>query len=305
MNVVIKYLVLASVFYYLLSDIDIARFIDSFNEYSALYVFLAMLSVLLSDFVLGVRWRYLSHYQCSLLASFECIVISGLLNFILPAKLGELSKVVYLKKVYKLRISHGTQLVIFERLLDVLFLGVLASYVVVDLFNDVNIYLYYTVIVAVLGLLVMAIKSNWIISLTKKIPIQKLVTLLLEVKQGLSNQLNFNRVVKSLVLTFTVWVSFFITIYLFLNFSTNFQLSVEDIFVVFVISSIAMSIPLTPGGAGIYQVGIVYALGLYGIGQEEALAAGIMLHLILLIPSLLAAFFVLEWKGISLRGLKS
>ena len=68
----------------------------------------------------------------------ELIVISGLLNFILPAKLGEISKIAYLKKVYKLRVSHGTHLLIFERLLDIVLLAILATYVVFDIFSNLK-----------------------------------------------------------------------------------------------------------------------------------------------------------------------
>jgi uncharacterized membrane protein YbhN (UPF0104 family) len=65
-----------------------------------------------------------------------------------------------------------------------------------------------------------------------------------------------------------------------------------------------MSIPIMPGGVGTYQASIIFALGLYNINKEEALIAGITLHLIFLIPSFLAALVVIENKNLSIESLK-
>ena len=299
-----RYLIIFLTFYYLFSGIDTGKLSDSFMSFSLVGVTISMASVLLSDLLLGFRWRYLSNFRCGLLASFESIVISGLLNFILPAKLGEISKIAYLRKVYKFRVSHGTHLLIFERLLDIIFLAILATYVVFDLFSSLNLYWYLSSIVMILFFLFSLIKNQAINNFINRFFTNSLAKFLIEVKDGLSSQINIFKIIFSILYTLIVWLSFFLTVYLFLNYATDFNLSVEAIFSVFVISSIAMSLPLVPGGVGVYQAGVVFALGLFEVPQEEALVAGIALHLILFIPSFTAAIFVFENKRINLRSFK-
>jgi len=299
-----RYLIIFLTFYYLFSGIDTGKLSDSFMSFSLVGVTISMASVLLSDLLLGFRWRYLSNFRCGLLASFESIVISGLLNFILPAKLGEISKIAYLRKVYKFRVSHGTHLLIFERLLDIIFLAILATYVVFDLFSSLNLYWYLSSIVMILFFLFSLIKNQAINDFINRFFTNSLAKFLIEVKDGLSSQINIFKIIFSILYTLIVWLSFFLTVYLFLNYATDFNLPIEAIFSVFVISSIAMSLPLVPGGVGVYQAGVVFALGLFEVPQEEALVAGIALHLILFIPSFTAAIFVFENKRINLRSFK-
>jgi len=301
---VARYLLIFLVLYYLFSDIDTTKLSDSLLSYSLVWVSIAMVSVLLSDLLLGFRWKYLSNFKCGLLASFESIVISGLLNFILPAKLGEISKIAYLKKVYKLRVSHGTHLLIFERLLDIVLLAILATYVVFDIFSNLKMYWYFSFIIMTVIFVSFLIKSQTINILINRFFTHSVAVFLTEVKSGLSGQLNISRIIVSTLYTLIIWASFFLTVYIFLNYVADFNLPFKAIFTVFVISSIAMSLPLTPGGVGVYQAGVVFSLGLFNIPQEEALVAGIALHLILLIPSFAAAVFVLESKCLSLSSFK-
>ena len=148
------------------------------------------------------------------------------------------------------------------------------------------------------------IKNQAINNFINRFFTNSLAKFLIEVKDGLSSQINIFKIIFSILYTLIVWLSFFLTVYLFLNYATDFNLPIEAIFSVFVISSIAMSLPLVPGGVGVYQAGVVFALGLFEVPQEEALVAGIALHLILFIPSFAAAIFVFENKRINLRSFK-
>ena len=301
---IIRYLLIFLVLYYLFSDINITKLSDSLLSYSLAWVSIAMISVFFSDLLSGLRWRYLSNYRCGLLASYESVVISGLLNFILPAKLGEILRVAYLKKAYGLSVSHGMHILIFERLLDILFLALLATYVIFDIFSNINMYWYFSFIAMIIIFVFFLIKSQTINILIERFFTHSVAVFLMEVKRGLSGQLNMSRIIISTLYTLIIWVSFFLTVYIFLNYATDFNLSINAILSVFVISSIAMSLPLTPGGMGVYQAGVVFSLGLFDIPQEEALVAGIALHLILLTPSFVVAVLVLNSKHLSLANLK-
>jgi hypothetical protein len=47
-----------------------------------------------------------------------------------------------------------------------------------------------------------------------------------------------------------------------------------------VVAAAGMSLPSAPGGVGIYQAACVFALGLYGIGVEQAVAFSVILHVL-------------------------
>ena len=121
----IKYAIIIAIFYYMFKEINYTKLIDAVTEYSIIWFLIAMFTVILSDFCLAIRWRYLTQNKCTLLASFEAIVISGFLNFLLPAKLGELSKIIYLKKLYNFKMNNTLSILILERLFDVFMLGIL------------------------------------------------------------------------------------------------------------------------------------------------------------------------------------
>lgn len=300
MKKLIKYLLLFGVFYYLLQDLDIEKTIYSIGNYSLIAVIFTMCSVVLSDLVLSLRWQKLGQNKFSLLESFEAIGISAFLNFILPAKLGELSKIIYLKKVYGFNANNTFSVLILERVFDVLFLGFFSMMIATIFLNNALILESSLVFIGLTALFFILVKSKKFKKLLKKITSKVVRANLLKIVSNLEKALNRRTFTTTLLLTLLVWVTYFLTVFIFLKFATSFNLTFIEIFTVFVISSIAMSIPLLPGGVGTYQAGIVFALGLYGVGKEEALMIGLVLHLMILIPSVIVVLFILFNKNISL-----
>lgn len=300
MKKLIKYLLLFGVFYYLLQDLDIEKTIYSIGNYSLIAVIFTMCSVVLSDLVLSLRWQKLGQNRFSLLESFEAIGISAFLNFILPAKLGELSKIIYLKKVYGFNANNTFSVLILERVFDVLFLGFFSMMTATIFLNNALILESSLVFIGLTALFFILVKSKKFKKILKKITSKVVRANLLKIVSNLEKALNRRTFTTTLLLTLLVWVTYFLTVFIFLKFATSFNLTFIEIFTVFVISSIAMSIPLLPGGVGTYQAGIVFALGLYGVGKEEALMIGLVLHLMILIPSVIVVLFILFNKNISL-----
>ncbi len=263
-----------------------------------------MISVVLSDFFLSLRWRFLTKDKISLLASFEAIGISAFLNFLLPAKAGELSKIVYLKKFYNYRASRAMAVLFMERVFDVLLLGLLAMLTAIFLLDLEHSALYST-------LLVVSIIAGFF--LLKFIPLKKVFILV--PNKVLRNFLfktykytyelhSKEDLIKNFFYSALVWASYLMTTYLFFVCVAGFELDLGMVLIVFVISSVAMSLPLLPGGIGTYQAGVVFALGLYGVGKEEALVSGVVIHLLMLIPSFLIAWYVFVNKNIGIGFFK-
>lgn len=75
-----------------------------------------------------------------------------------------------------------------------------------------------------------------------------------------------------LLYTVAIWSCYFIQLYLaFFAFSFTENLSLTAALVAFVLSSISMGIP-SNGGLGPWHLAIIFALGLYGVGYDQAAA---------------------------------
>ncbi len=59
--------------------------------------------------------------------------------------------------------------------------------------------------------------------------------------------------------------------------------------VLLVILQIGVAVPSTPGKVGVLQYLAVLGLGLFGVGKTDALAAGLILHVVVFVPVALAA----------------
>jgi uncharacterized membrane protein YbhN (UPF0104 family) len=101
-----------------------------------------------------------------------------------------------------------------------------------------------------------------------------------------------------------LWLLYFTVTAAFLAFAADINLTLAEYFVVFVVSSVAMSIPLAPAGTGTYHAGLMFALGLYGVGKEEALATAFVLHLVQVAPPMLVAVLVFWSKNLELMSLR-
>jgi len=302
MSKLLKYIFLVAIFAYLFIGIDIKELQASIQRVSLNWLLLSMIVVIFSDFCLALRWRYLSKNECNLLSSFEATTISGLLNFILPARLGEISKVIYLNKAYKTRLTIGAQLLIFERSLDILFLSLLSVYAIIEIYTTLPLEVYLISLFLLIFFYVLLIKSRMIRKIFLRIFPRKISNFLIKVLLELDKQISVKNFFISLIMTFLVWTSFFLITFTFFHYVVNLNFLFHEILLIFTVSSIAMSIPFAPGGVGVYQAGMIFALSHYGYSHSEGLSFGLLLHLILLVPSVIVALIVLSRKNLRIKS---
>lgn len=300
----LRYALLALLLYYMFNGLEAGLVWKALTHYSVAGILFVFIAVLVSDIAMAYRLRLFANKSFSMLASFEAVTISGLFNFILPAKLGELSKVVYLKKIYGFYLHRAFAILIYERFWDVMLLMMLTVVAFALLMDQKSAYLFAGSTILIGSVFLVMLNKRLIKRITGFFPLKffrvygrKVLFNIVAVKKE-------KGILFSFMITLLVWVSFFLPVYVFFIYVVDFNLDIVEIFAVFVISSIAMSIPVMPGGVGTYQAGMVFALGLYGVGKEEALMAGVMLHLMMLIPSFLAAWIVFETKGLTLKMFK-
>ncbi len=292
LKLIIKIVIVAIAFYYILHGLDFATLIDSFLNYSFLSIILSTIVVIISVFLASYRLKFISKHILSFKASNEATWLCLGINNITPAKLGEIAKTFYLKKFYNYPISKSMPLMIIERLFDVFILAILIlilSYYIklsnIEILFVIS-FILFTIFISILLKPKIFLKLILNYSPTKS-------------KKFLSNSLKtVARVTKfewffMLIFTIIMWFSYYMTVVIFEKFGTNFNLTYFQLLVVLAMSSIGMAIPSTPGGVGVYEAGVVFALTYFGINKEDALSFAIISHSIQYISTTIVAVIII------------
>jgi len=176
-------------------------------------------------FVKAWRWNYLKKLQninYKLNDSFLIYSVGSALGSLTPGRLGEISRISYLKSDGH---STGKSLVsvVMDRLLDLLYLTILGYLGVVFFFNLSNrITLIYSAIILLIVVLFFIIKKQFYIKLIKKI-----FSVLIPLKYQKSWRMNFQDFLKGVkiynkknyfyffLITFIAWLIYYCQIYLF------------------------------------------------------------------------------------------
>jgi len=294
---IFKIAIVVGVLYFLFMDIDLDKVIVSILEISWVGLLFTIISLILGDIFFSLRWRMLLFGRCSLLASFESVMISSFFNFILPAKLGEVSKVLYLKKIYNIAISDTTAITIIEKFFDLFWISVLALVASLYIFDDSIMGMSALGFIGGIILVGFLVKSNKLITVLNKIPFKFLRIYSKKVIYISKRRLRSKIIFQTFVITGIIWLFYFFSNYLFFNYAFSFALSISQVSMVVIVSIIAMSIPLTPGGIGIYQAGLVAILTFYGVDKELALVSGILFHILAILLSGLFTLVIFFIRG--------
>lgn len=101
--------------------IDINEFIHNFKNINLLYFAISLMFFVPQTYVSAKRWQLILDPQCviSLWKSATLILASSTLNVILPSKVGDFAKALFLKRSDGLELNKGFSLTFIEKILDV------------------------------------------------------------------------------------------------------------------------------------------------------------------------------------------
>lgn len=103
--------------------------------------------------------------------------------------------------------------------------------------------------------------------------------------------------------TLLIWILMGISNY-FVFAAFNFDLPFDAAFVLLVVVSISILLPSSPGFVGVYHVGVVWSLNVYGIERESALSCAIVLHVVQYLVITFMGFYYLKKEHLSLKVLE-
>lgn len=289
---------------YVLHGVDVARLADAVENVN-LFGLSLFLAVLILDFcIMGLRLRYLSRGQLTVSAGINAAVLGVGLNNVLPAKLGEVAKCVFIAKS-----SGGT-------------LGQVLGIIFWERFSDINCLLLFSCVAAlasgnaIAGPLVVLVCGLWVAVLAVRLRpsivpflarfvyFQKLRLIALDLGNEVAGGLGAGRFFKLGLLSLGVWTLYWGQYAGFLVGAAGVDLGVWQTLAVFVIGAGGMAVPSSPGGVGVFEAAMVLALTLFGIEKEIALATAVMLHLALALPAVVWAGVVILKSGMTIRELR-
>jgi uncharacterized protein (TIRG00374 family) len=291
---------------YVFWDLDLSTALESFSRYSG--PALALVTIYISFMYAGpaLRMRFLCRGRIGFSTAWAAVLLCLGVNNVLPARLGEAAKIVFLRRRTDMPLTWVLGVVFWERFFDlnvILILGVLVAVV-----------LGHKLAMAALGGGVLAVWFLLVVNAWLQKPLDGLVDRipLERVRAFVADMLIVLRLGFKPGSLAGMWATTFLALglyagsaWLFLNLVADLGLSPLQVVAVFITYSLATSLPSAPGGLGVYEAGVVMILGLFGIDKGQALPAALTLHALQMLPPLLALGPIMARAGLTLKGFRS
>ena len=290
--------------YYISTDIDFDSLLGIIKHYDLSKMLLLFLCLIIIIIPNAFRLTFLSTYKkrINVFLCYKATILCLALNNILPAKLGELAKLVYLKDKARIAYTDALNYVFWERFADINLIAMISLFLLSNLDNKSYFYATATICsVGWLGLFLCCYYNEKINKLTNKIPNEYLRLTVENFLNLLNKQYNYRFFVCLILHTTFIWFLYFGFTYVILIHITHLNLSMMETVTVFIASAIAMTIPSTPGAFGPYEALMMITLSAFGISREHALSASLLLHLVQYIPTTILGLLVMMQAGYKIR----
>lgn len=268
-------------------------------------LFLTLLIGFLGYLFLSLRWAFLMRGGLGFFPAFETVVIADFLNIALPARIGDISKIFYLKKYYTYDTRDSFSILFIERFLDLNILLLFAIFISFFYSSNEKLRISSVIMLFFVITTIFLIKTSVFLKFLRFIPIKGIRNYIEKIIEGINSRLTLSSLWIALGYTFLLWFSYFLKNIIFFKYTAYFPLSIFQVFILFAFSTVSFVVPITPGGIGAYQASVVFIATLYGISKEEALVSGVVLQGFQILTTVLCFLFILLKKGISFRQLKN
>lgn len=289
------------VFFLILTRLDINGIIAAMKSVKVnTLIFAGVLSILVSA-LKSIRWNALLHIytiECTLSSTLMMYLIGTFLGTVTPGKVGDLSRVYYLKKVYAPHISSGMLFtnVVIDRIFDIVVICVIAVSGIVFYFNEYLHYLFVvciTLTVVIAALLVFRCRlASSAVNILKKIeeifPRLSLHSHFDEIIKGL-RLLKTKRLVYPLIYNLGAYCIFYMVVF-FIAYSLRMKVPFFYLVVGLSTAMILSLVPLSVAGLGIRDAILLFFFSRIGVSSEVTMSFSLLYLLIcLIVPSMFGA----------------
>ncbi|MBG0777485.1 MAG: flippase-like domain-containing protein [Desulfovibrionaceae bacterium] len=306
LSLVLRTAVVAGCLLYAFWGMDLEQFGRALTRYE-LVPLVGLLVFSLGQYVpVGLRFDYLTGFRAGLWTTFKASIFCMGVNNIFPAKLGEVAKAFYLRRETGISVSHGLGLVFWERFFDLnclLLLGLCTAAMLGKDFAVVPLAVFVGgVWICLLVLRLMPSVGAWA---ERLIPFERARLLFREVLDQLQGVASPSFLLVLALYSAGVWTFFVSFMASALWWVGGLDLSFSQVLTVFVVASLGMAVPSSPGGLGVFEAAMVLSLGWFGVSREQALALGLVVRIVTFVPPILATLAMMARSGLSLKDVRS
>jgi uncharacterized protein (TIRG00374 family) len=248
------------------------------------WILLSCLAILLSFVMRTWRWSVLLRsagyvYPRDIL--FKCLMFSWFLNYLVPARLGDIARAVALKTTSDAPFGMTLATIVIERILDVitlaLFLGIASLFFYKSSFMYIEIGSF-AIIAAMFCFLLIIYKYDETIIRWFEHRIPSIRQSLVLLKEGLANiSKNPEAMVLCFLLSLPVWLLEIASIF-FAARSVGYDLSYVYAAIAGVVAFIAQTLPLTPAGLGVHEASVTGVLMLFSVPSPLGMSIALVDH---------------------------
>ncbi|HIE58142.1 MAG TPA: flippase-like domain-containing protein [Anaerolineales bacterium] len=306
-------LALGALFIYLaLRDVPLQEAIALLAQAKPGWIALALLGVALNNFAKMWRWQVLLAER-SLNVTFRlglrAILAGQMFNYILPARSGDISRA-YLVGIRGTGTVYALGTIALEKVLDTLLYGML--FVLTALFFPLPGWLHKSgmTLLAAAGMLLLATLlverySGSVLNLGMRIAAWLPPPLQFRIEPRLHDAIQTLGVIRNgrTLISLTFWSIFIWFTAVLPNWALLQSLSLPGgwlaAMTVLLVLQAAISLPGVPGRVGVFQYACIVALGLFGAGESDAFAYGVLLQTVTVLPIILGGVVSLNgmtWK---------
>jgi glycosyltransferase 2 family protein len=304
--------------YLAVRDVDLELFWEALRDCDLVWLLPALLLLAAGTVMRAWRWQFLfyEHTRPPLPALLRALIVGQFFNSILPARGGEVARIVVLHQETGTSRVETLGTAVVERLYDVVTL-LLLLFVTTPFLPDVNWLRRATIlgsallVVIVVGVVVI---DRWgvrpvrfvLMPLTrfKRITLEHVDRAAANLIQGLGALHRPHLAVPAFFLTLGSWLVIAAAFWCVLE-AFHLGLGYDAAVLTLITTTLALVIPSAPGGLGVFEAGGVVALNAYGIDDSTALSCTVVLHSLTLFPFLIAGWVVLHRHTRWLRRLRS
>ncbi len=283
---------------FLFYQLDLSATRAALLQYNPFKAGMLSLWFLTSFLFLGARLYIIAQGRIRLKDCVSAVFIGFFANSMFPARIGEAVKGLYLKVASGESMVRTIALIFRERFCDLNMMLVLILFVVAAGNFTRHLMPFLATVLfgwAMLGAVHLFFRKHPACS--QKIPWPWLQNSI----QFLSRTPDTARILKLGAANLLVWTQFILEMFIAIYWIAGFNISLAGALNVFVISALAFAIPASPGGMGVYDAAIVFALGKYGVSSGDAVAFAILMRAIQYVPTLIigTAMIMAKSNGLS------
>lgn len=274
----------------------------------------SLAALALAVFLRAVRWRslFVRETRPSLGAVLGALLVGYFFNNVLPARAGEVARVVALKQREGVSRAETAATVVIERAYDVLVLLVLL-FILVPWLPPVS----WLGAAAVLAVVLATCLAAAIALLARYgerplrfvlrplawlpfVPAERFDAAVRNLVRGLSGLRRPGLALEALLWTSLSWLVLGVSWWL-LMLGFDLELPLLAGLLVVIATDLAMILPSAPAAVGVFEAATLVALGAYGIEESRALSYALVLHALNFVPYIAVGALVLQRHAAGLR----